>query len=510
MAAQCLAAAIPAVLLAGLNGVAALPAAEVVGRRIASTDHTRGASGVTLHYYYDGQNVVVEYDATGTPKKLKRYYVNGTQYIDERVILHVYGLSGLLTEDDFYYFGRELWSVEGLVNNRGHEVERYSYDAYGLPVITAVRVEDVDYSGKVGGLDSGAVRDSLGLDPCTVAPPIHDVNGDGAVDSGDLNAIEAAKGPALQTIPESGIGNPYAFTGRRMDFFNNDQPFGTLPQLRLYHYRGREYDPQHGRFLQRDPLGVDARVEWTEISGGPTILVLSKREKQYQDGMNLYEYVNSSPIMKGDPRGLYGRETHVDLTVRIAESALVGFQPDFARVLGDADIGIDGFIGPSGWLLWGLDWHFDIDTEGGSIPSRWDAGDSRHRHAQEQMEIAVRLCAQEGRVEAAVRQLGRGLHPIQDFYAHGNWRVWFFPSPIPLAHPAWYDNPNFDGHGPGGIPIQDPDDVWTDENDAIRGTTRYDTMTRHTGDYLQRFIREVRASNGPHRRCCLNQILRNP
>ncbi|MCZ6653629.1 MAG: thrombospondin type 3 repeat-containing protein [Planctomycetota bacterium] len=250
---------------------------DALGRRIASIDYRQGLSGLPLHYYYDGQNVIAEYDATPAMPVLRRYYVHGTQYIDERVLFHM-GF-GTLANADYYYFGRELWSVEGLVNNRGHEVERYSYDAYGMPVITAVRVEDVDYSGKVGGQDSPAVRASLGLDPCTVAPPIHDVTGDGSIDGADLAAIEAAGGLALQTIPESGIGNPYAFTGRRMDFFFDYQNLTPDPVLMLYHYRAREYDPQHGGFLQRDPAG-------------------------YVDGMNLYEYVESAPTLGLDPGGL--------------------------------------------------------------------------------------------------------------------------------------------------------------------------------------------------------------
>jgi uncharacterized protein RhaS with RHS repeats len=40
------------------------------------------------------------------------------------------------------------------------------------------------------------------------------------------------------------------------------------------------YSPQAGRFLQRDPIG-------------------------YVDGMNLYEYVRSTPCMSIDPEGVY-------------------------------------------------------------------------------------------------------------------------------------------------------------------------------------------------------------
>jgi RHS repeat-associated protein len=49
----------------------------------------------------------------------------------------------------------------------------------------------------------------------------------------------------------------------------------------LYHVRHRTYHPTLGRWLQRDPAG-------------------------YVDGMGLYEYVSSEPIMARDPRGLEG------------------------------------------------------------------------------------------------------------------------------------------------------------------------------------------------------------
>ncbi|MFQ5422412.1 MAG: hypothetical protein ACE5F9_00365 [Phycisphaerae bacterium] len=106
---------------------------DALGRRIASTDHTASGGPLMMRYYYDDQNVIAEYvDVSGT-EALQRYFVHGTQYIDERAVLH-----DVPNNADYYYFQRELYSVEGLVNNRGHEVERYSYDAYGRPVITLI------------------------------------------------------------------------------------------------------------------------------------------------------------------------------------------------------------------------------------------------------------------------------------------------------------------------------------------------------------------------------------
>jgi RHS repeat-associated protein len=52
------------------------------------------------------------------------------------------------------------------------------------------------------------------------------------------------------------------------------------PQVKLYHVRHRVYDPQAGRWLQRDPIG-------------------------YEGGPNLYGYVGNEPWGFTDPMGLF-------------------------------------------------------------------------------------------------------------------------------------------------------------------------------------------------------------
>ncbi len=71
--------------------------------------------------------------------------------------------------------------------------------------------------------------------------------------------------------PQSTIGNPYRFTGRRFD-----------PETGWYHYRTRHLDPVAGRFTTRDTIGI------------------------WADPINLgngYTYVANNPLSLLDPMG---------------------------------------------------------------------------------------------------------------------------------------------------------------------------------------------------------------
>jgi len=46
-------------------------------------------------YRYDGQNVIAEYPWNGSTEVPARQYVNGTQYIDERVVMRDVSGSGV-------------------------------------------------------------------------------------------------------------------------------------------------------------------------------------------------------------------------------------------------------------------------------------------------------------------------------------------------------------------------------------------------------------------------------
>jgi RHS repeat-associated protein len=70
-----------------------------------------------------------------------------------------------------------------------------------------------------------------------------------------------------RTVNESLYGNPWTFTGRRLD-----------GETGLMYFRNRMYETGLGRFIGRDPIG-------------------------YADGLGLYEYAVGSPNKYMDPRG---------------------------------------------------------------------------------------------------------------------------------------------------------------------------------------------------------------
>jgi RHS repeat-associated protein len=72
-------------------------------------------------------------------------------------------------------------------------------------------------------------------------------------------------------IPTSAFGNRFLFQGREYDY-----------TTQLYHFRARWYDPETGRWLSNDPIG---------ISGG----------------LNLYAFCSNDPVNFVDPMGTYSK-----------------------------------------------------------------------------------------------------------------------------------------------------------------------------------------------------------
>ena len=92
---------------------------------------------------------------------------------------------------------------------------------------------------------------------------------------GTTSALTDSTGTVVETLNYDSFGNNagstrtrYTYTGRERD-----------PDTGLVYYRARFYDPQLGRFISEDPIGLDG-------------------------GINYYAYVENSPLNYVDPWGL--------------------------------------------------------------------------------------------------------------------------------------------------------------------------------------------------------------
>jgi hypothetical protein len=70
----------------------------------------------------------------------------------------------------------------------------------------------------------------------------------------------------------------------------------------------RWYDPQTGRFLERDPLGSMTH----RIAADPATAVAPRPTIQYTDGMNVYQAVRSQPTRRIDSHGTQSSEVYIE------------------------------------------------------------------------------------------------------------------------------------------------------------------------------------------------------
>jgi RHS repeat-associated protein len=249
------------------------------GRRIEFINSPPGVGATTLRYYYDGANPVAEYEYDSFGQEtLARSYVNGAQYVDERVVMHDHQVPEGQNYQDHYYLLGELYNVAGLADCRGWLEEAYVYDSYGQATIHGWALGDLDQDGETGSSDQTY---SSWLASNAPDDPWGDADLDGSNTSADTTAIQGWDGQCVVQLTSSRVDNPYLFTGRTTDTLHATDPLviNDPDFLRLQDNRNRIYGPKHGRWLQRDPLG-------------------------YVDSANLYEAALSSPGNYVDPMGM--------------------------------------------------------------------------------------------------------------------------------------------------------------------------------------------------------------
>ncbi|MBI4719272.1 MAG: RHS repeat protein [Planctomycetes bacterium] len=249
---------------------------DVLGRRSVAT-----VGGAKTRYFFDDREAVLaEFD--DADRRL-RYFVDGRTYQDEHALVHHDALRGSAPAGDYLYLLKKNMTVAGLVDAAGQVVERYSYDAYGGVTINGSVRGDVIADGSVDLHDVAALDACFtGAGPVVLSPGCSraDQDLDSDVDLADYAALAGCLGgvqggprtPACLVSRVRSEINPYFYTGRALDVVD--------PGLHALQYnRRRFYDPRHGRWMARDPLGIT-------------------------DTPNLYEYVQSRPTVLLDPTGL--------------------------------------------------------------------------------------------------------------------------------------------------------------------------------------------------------------
>jgi RHS repeat-associated protein len=225
---------------------------------------------------------------------------------------------------------------------------------------------------------------------------------------------------------KSDYGNPYLFTGRRVDILDEGS-------LKIQYNRNRYYDYYTGRWLTLDPLGVREVGRRPAKTSEYSVLGWL----QYFNGTNLYQYVSSNPVgAGGDSFGLYNHPVHKGRTCKWAYEVEMCFyhqvstwanQPDKddrmpvgekkflvhggpgAFGLGHAMLdniarGRDAFSGLVPAKIWKIAyWHFP----GGDLSQPVVPGGP---FAWRQVGKGIKLCD--------LKIFAEGLHQLQDSYSH--------------------------------------------------------------------------------------------
>jgi RHS repeat-associated protein len=291
-----------------------------------------------------------------------------------------------------------------------------------------------------------------------------------------------AGGTNTTTTPgvSSAVGNTTLYASMVLD-----------PRTGLFYDEHRWYDAWTSTFVSQDPALADS---------------------------NLYRYCTDNPVIFVDPTGLWNADVHNGRTVQWAES--LHMPNSGASLIGQMDDRVDTDFNPTTINDANWSWHFDR-SHGGR--------DSRLVHADQEFLAAERLVdwsrGQDDWQQAALH-MGRALHPLQDWVAHGDFDRWReAPSLVvgwnetrlhywhnwdhPGLNPGFGnqpDDPTLDANGPNGRATfgvlilghtynSGDRTYWTNFHP---GTQRIRLTERLTRSWLTSFMVYVCAHSKPH------------
>ncbi|MBX9737355.1 MAG: hypothetical protein K2X32_10560, partial [Phycisphaerales bacterium] len=216
-------------------------------------------------------------------------------------------------DEKLYYVQNWRADVVALLNQDGRPVEHVRYTAYGAPRRFLTSPIDIAYDtgdalppkGPPINTPNNGVQDGdynlffakffgslpeadVANDAGAPLPPFGPQGANNGVNEGDYNFLfsvffDGWDNGEANAVSSASIGNTIGYAGYEYDpILITPTAVSATPgtgSAAYYHVRHRVYDANLGRWTRRDPLG-------------------------YHDGMGLYEYVMSVPLIASDPRGL--------------------------------------------------------------------------------------------------------------------------------------------------------------------------------------------------------------
>jgi RHS repeat-associated protein len=328
---------------------------------------------VTTTYGYDSNgNLISKSDASGTTT----YTFN-----EENQLTQVAPPSGLIVNYRYDGLGRRIQRTTSVGGN-----ERYVYDGH-----EALIDLNADWSIATTYFNDLGIDNHLRQTSATTGVSYFLTD-----HLGSTSALADTAANVVEQLSFDSFGNRsgtsrtrYGYAGRERD-----------PDTGMLYYRARFYDPQLGRFLNEDPIGV---------SSGQ---------------INFFAYVGNNPVNSVDPMGLWGRPVHM----RIINEAFACLNAAGREALENVNDEVDGLLNGGAWLeekayQHGMRAPYETVAE-----AKKKADDWINEHMSKARELAPNGCRfGAGNIpRRALEEFGLALHTLMDMTSpsHVGFQVW--------------------------------------------------------------------------------------